>query len=302
MRHARTCLLLPVLLALHFQPAGAQIQVVGQDRRASTSVLVNGDGESDFDQTSEVAPDSGPFDVSLSMDAVIAIASASAHADQSSAIAAQSIRAAGAATGEAQVSGSATAYAFAQSNVAVRFTLDVAVEYTLHGFVDASSETATATLQLARPFQTIAWYSGDGGRTDLHQQGMLEPGTYDLNVTCSGGASISPGSPDEQGSGSYDIVFVLGQATGVPLAMVEREALRAFPNPFRAVTRVSLPDGVGQVQVLDARGRRVRTLEGIGEVLFDGTDAAGQPLTAGVYWLKALGERDVDAVKVVRLQ
>lgn len=301
MTTVRFCSALLALVVFPFQTSLAQIQLVGQDRRANSSVLVTGDGESDFDQLSEVAPDSGPFIVSLFTDAVIPTASASATAEQNSEITAVSVRADGLATGEAQAGANATAYAAAQSNVAVRFTLDVATPYTIHGFVDAT-QNGTATLQLSRPFQTIAWYSGDGGQTNVHQQGTLDPGTYDLNITCGVSAAVSLDEPPAQESASYDILLALASGTAAPLAAAGGETLRAWPNPFRAATRLSVPEGVREVHILDAAGRRVRTLTGSGDLVFDGTDASGRPLSSGVYWMKAIGGRELEAVKVVRLQ
>ncbi len=135
----------------------------------------------------------------------------------------------------------------------------------------------------------------------MAQQGTLEPDTYDLNITCSGGASISPGSPDEQGEASYDIHFVLASGTDARAPVAARESIQAFPNPFRAGTRLVVPDGVKEIRVLDARGRVVRTLPAAPSLPFDGRDETGRPLASGVYWMQPVGPVEVGSVKVVRL-
>lgn len=72
------------------------------------------------------------------------------------------------------------------------------------------------------------------------------------------------------------------------------------PNPFnpRTVLRFSLASsGPAEVAIFDVSGRKVRTLvngaleAGSHEVIWDGTDDAGRPLSSGVYWsnLKANG-------------
>jgi hypothetical protein len=148
-----------ILLALGILPIqvdAAQILVVGQDRRVAASAFVVAGGDSDDDQRTEVAPDTGPFDVSIFVEAVLPEASASATGEQTSSIDAVSVRAEGLATGEALTVDDAIAYAFAQSNVALRFAVDEMTDYTLDGFVEAT-ENATGTVQLSRPFETIAW-------------------------------------------------------------------------------------------------------------------------------------------------
>jgi hypothetical protein len=130
----------------------------------------------------------------------------------------------------------------------------------------------------------------------------MEPGTYDINITCSGTAVAGAGETSEQTSAAYDVLFLLTPSTDVATVPPASAALHAFPNPFRASTRLSIPEGVREVNVVDASGRLVRTLSASPFVLFDGRDDAGRPLASGVYWVKAVGEPDVDAVKVVRLR
>ena len=285
---------------LFVQTGAAQIMVIGQDRRASTSVLVVGGGESDFDQASEVAPDAGPFDVAFSTDAFIALASASAATEQHSEIAAQSITASGRITGSASADEGATAYSFSESNLAIRFTLGQPSYYTLQGTIESDGSSGS-TLQLSRPFQTVAFYSADSGVLPLAQTGLLEADTYDINITCNGGANVAAPDGLVTSEAAYDILFLLSQSTDAPAIAESATALRAFPNPFRASTRLTVPDGVREVRVVDTSGRLVRTLTGSPAVVFDGRDDTGRPLAAGVYWMQPIGTTHVGAVKVVRL-
>src|SRR5262249_11490237 len=81
-------------------------------------------------------------------------------------------------------------------------------------------------------------------------------------------------------------------ATPAP-ARASSRALAASPNPFAGTTRLDLAlaaPGPVRLEVLDLGGRRVRSLEsghvlpaGPHEWTWDGRDAAGRPVPAGVY-------------------
>jgi hypothetical protein len=98
---------------------------------------------------------------------------------------------------------------------------------------------------------------------------------------------------------SYDDVptdLVLGLS---PLVNAEPSALPvvhvpvAFPNPFRAHTRLMLPAAApGPVRIYDAGGRLVRTLIGAPggvRLSWDGLDESGRPTSPGRYWVRAAG-------------
>ncbi|MEZ5064873.1 MAG: ThuA domain-containing protein [bacterium] len=82
-------------------------------------------------------------------------------------------------------------------------------------------------------------------------------------------------------------------------AGVTRDALRAWPNPFRNSIRFSAPSG-RQVEVLDVAGRRVwRGRSGPDSQIWDGRDVTGRPVAAGVYFLRdASGGRMTRLVKM----
>jgi probable HAF family extracellular repeat protein len=85
----------------------------------------------------------------------------------------------------------------------------------------------------------------------------------------------------------------------------------AFPNPMRALTRVrfTLPEDAGvRLWIFDLSGRRIRELAdrpfpaGAAEVMWDGRDAHGAPVEAGVYWVRldALGRTLTSRIAVLR--
>jgi hypothetical protein len=87
-------------------------------------------------------------------------------------------------------------------------------------------------------------------------------------------------------------------------------ALSAYPNPFnpRVTVKVDLGSAaIVAVDVLDARGRRVRQLHsgrlpaGASELTWDGRDALGRPQAAGVYFVRVSGENGLDAVQKVAM-
>jgi hypothetical protein len=298
-----TRLLVTALLGaatLHAATSAAQMILVGQDRRAAASAFVTSGEDFDQEQHFEVAPDAGPFDVSLFADALVPDGSATATATQISAISTAFIRAEGTATGVAEVLvEDATAYAASQSNVAIRFLLTQPAAFSLSGFLEGENN-GILTVQLSRPFETVAWHSVSGERIDLNQEGALEPDTYDLNITTTAlGQSFSPEGP-QQGALSYDVLFALGQSTDAPV--LASPEVRAYPNPFRENTRLTIPDGTLEVRILDARGRVVRTLAASRTVLFDGRDETGRPLASGVYWVSPVGASGADAIRLVRLR
>jgi hypothetical protein len=75
-------------------------------------------------------------------------------------------------------------------------------------------------------------------------------------------------------------------------------AVRATPNPTRAGDHVTIElragvPGPARIEILDATGARVRTLERVETssatpIVWDGRDSAGHPVFAGVYLVRAL--------------
>ena len=99
---------------------------------------------------------------------------------------------------------------------------------------------------------------------------------------------------------------------GVPVApRASPLALAIGPNPLRAgqslAIRFAAPAG-GRVEldVLDLGGRRVTSLyqgeaTGAREARWDGTDARGHAVAAGVYFVRLAAGREVATLRAVRL-
>lgn len=117
--------------------------------------------------------------------------------------------------------------------------------------------------------------------------------------------------------GQDDLLVRQASATAVPWPPAAAPGAplvaSAEPNPFtgattlRLETRVPLPRA--RLELFDARGRRVRVWEagdlapGATSLVWDGTDAAGRPVAAGVYYLRAVSPAGAGAVlRTVRLR
>jgi flagellar hook assembly protein FlgD len=75
------------------------------------------------------------------------------------------------------------------------------------------------------------------------------------------------------------------------------------PNPFSATVRIQFQQGLNansRVSVYDRAGNKVNELTvSNNEVVWNGTDANGRKLTAGVYLLKAEGAQGASARVVI---
>jgi subtilisin family serine protease len=104
-------------------------------------------------------------------------------------------------------------------------------------------------------------------------------------------------------------------ALSAPLADVPSNAgnvaLRITPNPFASFAALSFSlsaPSAGSVRVLDCSGRLVRDLEhgtlaaGPHSVAWDGTDARGEPVRAGIYFIELSRGAARERAKIVRLR
>lgn len=150
-------------------------------------------------------------------------------------------------------------------------------------------------------------------------QGHPDWGPMDVITAMRSTATMS-GSPDnDMGWGIAQTYDAMGAvATDVPDAPVTALSLSGFPNPNRGDVSVALSaPGSGRLtlDVFDVAGRRVRVLhEGRVErggmtATWDGRNSAGEPVAAGVYFVRAVmepdgtrGLRDVASDKVVLLR
>lgn len=75
--------------------------------------------------------------------------------------------------------------------------------------------------------------------------------------------------------------------------------LHAWPNPFRDSVRFALPTTAGRIVILDAGGRKIRTLSARDPSWWDGRDARGAIVPAGIYYARAAGvDRGIKLLRV----
>lgn len=127
--------------------------------------------------------------------------------------------------------------------------------------------------------------------------------------------STSGGAVDFGGGavgGSFGVARVAGDGGGTTTAPAPAPraapGLLLAPNPFTSATTIRFADargaGIDAVRIVDAAGRIVRTLapSGTSAVSWDGRDASGRPVAAGVYFVSARSERGWTTGRVVRRQ
>lgn len=98
--------------------------------------------------------------------------------------------------------------------------------------------------------------------------------------------------------------YPVGVMTGVTeLPTFTCRPVRVTPNPSTGPVRFSLPGSSGQARLVicDAAGRVVRLLQGVGELAWDGRDASGRQVAAGVYPWRVESGSFVTAGRLVRL-
>lgn len=142
----------------------------------------------------------------------------------------------------------------------------------------------------------------DPDRGDYYK--LLDTGTYSLRFEAPGYTTQTiNGVGTTWGTPTVLNVALVDETTDAPVLPVAGLRFEGnFPNPFNPTTtlRYRLPrDGAVSLEILDARGRRVRSLleattqaAGVHELLWNGRDDAGLPLPSGLYQarLRAAGE------------
>jgi hypothetical protein len=116
------------------------------------------------------------------------------------------------------------------------------------------------------------------------------------------GAVVSIAWKDER-SGNHDLWIRRGGPSGTdaPRSAPIEPAWLAFPNPTRGAVRLrGLPDATLDFLVLDVTGRAVHRLSGSGQIAWDGRDARGEPVPAGVYFLREAASRRAIRLTVLR--
>ncbi|MEZ4650049.1 MAG: FG-GAP-like repeat-containing protein [Candidatus Eisenbacteria bacterium] len=159
---------------------------------------------------------------------------------------------------------------------------------TSEGTYIREKQSGTSYLSSAQP----ALHFGLGTATEVQTLVVNWPsgGTSTL-TNVAGGQKIQIVEPGEDPS---SVVPVGAQGLG----------LESQPNPFRDGVRFALigSDRDVEFQIFDAEGRAVRRL-GAGTTVWDGQDALGNSVPAGIYWVKATrGGEVVASDRIVRVR
>lgn len=163
---------------------------------------------------------------------------------------------------------------------------------------------ASITFECSVVDTSSAWFSGAGttawsGSNEAVDPMFCSPASAAGAPTTAGDYGLAPGSPALALGGMCGTVvggIGVGEACAalaspLPEPSPSRMAVRSFPNPFRGTTTLAfeLPSpSPARVRIYDATGRLVRDLPGghddRGSVTWDGRDASGRPVAAGVYF------------------
>ena len=115
------------------------------------------------------------------------------------------------------------------------------------------------------------------------------------------------GQPITFTNNSGAFASVLSTVTGVEPTTPAPRPLRAAPNPFHQATDIEFASAPGRVVVHDVQGRFVRSWGGLdaagSRIRWDGTDARGRAVAAGIYFVRALGgQAETPPLRIVRMR
>ncbi len=155
-----------------------------------------------------------------------------------------------------------------------------------------------------------------GASTSLGTAGMNEMLEFSVPQAASGYYCIAvwkTGSDELPKSGDYSLeIHFAATGVGNDLPLARLGQLEVSPNPFNPRTEIHFELGqksAVQIEVLNERGSRVRSLlsaelpAGPHEIVFDGVDDRGRPLSSGVYFVQLrAGKHGREVQKVVLLK
>lgn len=186
------------------------------------------------------------------------------------------------------------------SHYAVQFHLESDVDVRLTGLIEAFDHGSASVILDEAGGNNVVSYFAFRESISFDDVISLPAGDYFFDVAASG-SSFSYPFENNYSFASYNLVLALVDATGAPLAQAPR-ALAAFPNPFQLETRISVPAGSREVRIFDAAGRLVRSIQGEGDVRWDGRNEAGLATPVGVYFVRVDGKVEADPIKVIRMR
>jgi len=91
-----------------------------------------------------------------------------------------------------------------------------------------------------------------------------------------------------------------------PVNLPQSVSLNAYPNPFNSATTITYTNLLSDaIAIYNIAGQRVATLPASaahGQVTWDGTDAAGEMVSSGIYFARATGNSGAQTIKLVYLR
>ncbi len=150
------------------------------------------------------------------------------------------------------------------------------------------------------------------GRTSFPFRGGASGDLKNFYIKTGGGDGVAgPLLVDHiylQDTDGLDLSYPDGAVTGVETPPARMPLLGAAPNPFNPRTTITFTLAETQpvqLAVYGLNGRLIRTLgdgtwaAGSHDVVWDGSDQAGAPMPSGVYLVRLVGGREVQAMKLV---
>jgi hypothetical protein len=295
------------LALLPLAPAGADVQWTQTMRTVGSEAILSNATEFAVDTDSQANDASGPFVASVLADTMVTGVSGTSMSEQDSDLFATGLTGSGSFQTTTDVTDpEGFADVFGRSIINGYFDLDASISYSLTGFVASGGAGTSAQMALFGPGGAIVNVEASPGATvPVDASGTLAPGSYLVTVSAAGNAQEAPPDLMTEASGEWEMSFVLGGATEVPVT-AHAPRLRVFPNPAHGSATISLAsqaDAPARVVVHDAAGRVVRSIDtASGAATWDTRDAAGRRVPAGIYFVTVGCEGRLETGRVTVLR
>jgi len=82
-------------------------------------------------------------------------------------------------------------------------------------------------------------------------------------------------------------------------------SLSAYPNPFNSTTNISIDgdlESLSEIAIYDITGRRIKSFSPASLITWDGTDNRGEPVSSGIYFVKATAQGFEKSLRVTLIK